>query len=484
VSLKGSLDTVALPEVLQLLVDTSKSGELYVRGTRPGGRLWFDTGALSGFEVGRSEEVADALFELLRVDSGEFSFHADAPRSQTARLPANGREDVRPALRTALSRLEEWVEIVAVIPTLEHLLSLSDDVQRDDISLDRFQWSLLVAIGEGHSVQDVLDARKLPEFDGCKAVKALLDASLIKVDEPAKSALPVFNIKSAAPVEEPVVEDATAKARSAPVINIKPAAPVVQPVVEDAAPAEAQVAADPEVEAGAQDGDAPVDQSDELPIDGRAAMQALLAELAPHDDEEAAEAAPSVDEEPVDGLQDRGPWTSSELQQMGGWQDASTEETVDPPDQHAAVSERAPNVSDESGSAFHPGSVYEPAEIADGAYEAAPQEPVAYSAVAQDSVAQDFGADDQDARQAAVYQPSGYEQPVYEEPSHEQPAYEQPAYEQPAYEQPAYEQPAYEQPAHGEAGYEAEPDEEAADEGSEEPINRGLLLKFLSSVRN
>ena len=480
-SLKGSLDTVALPEVLQLLVDTSKSGELYVRGTRPGGRLWFDTGALSGFEVGRSEEVADALFELLRVDSGEFSFHADAPRSQTAHLPANGREDVRPALRTALSRLEEWVEIVAVIPTLEHLLSLSDDVQRDDISLDRFQWSLLVAIGEGHSVQDVLNSRKLPEFDGCKAVKVLLDASLIKVGDPAKSALPVFNIKPAPPVEEPVVEDATSAALSAPVINIKPAAPVVQPVVEDATPAEAQATAEPEVEAGAQDGDAPVDQSDELPIDGRAAMQALLAELAPQDDEPStfsepgAADAPSAEEEPVDGLQDRGPWTSSELLQMGGWQDGSSDETVDPPDQHVAVLERAPDGFDESGSAFHPGSVYDPAEIVvDGTYEAAPQEPVDYGAVVQDSV-----TDDQEDPQPAAYQSSDYEQPAYE-----QPAYEQPAYEQPGYQQPGYQQPASEQPASEEAGYEAEPDEEPADEGSEEPINRGLLLKFLSSVRN
>ncbi len=439
-SLKGSLDTVALPEVLQLLVDTSKSGELYIRGTRPGGRLWFDTGALCGFEVGRSDEVADALFELLRVDSGEFSFHADAPRSQTAQVPANGREDIRPALRTAQARLEEWVEIIAVLPTLEHRLRLNDEVDRDEISLDRFQWSLLVAIGEGHSVQDVLSARKLPEFDGCKAVKVLVDTSLVRVGDPVGSSaglvLPVIGSVAAAPIEEPVLEEPVVEE---PVLE-EPA--IEDPVVEEPAAAvvEEPTIAESEVGSGAPDGDASDGQGDEAPIDGRAAMQALLAELTPHDDEPVA-----GDEAVVDGLGDRGPWTSSELQQMGGWQDGAEDQMVASAGEPAAATEPFGVAFDESGSAFHPGSVYDPALPSEANYE------------------------DAAAHDEADYAVSGNGQAAYS------------AF---GYEQPADQQPADEQSAYDEAGYEAEPDEEDPDEGAEEPINRGLLLKFLSSVRN
>ncbi|HUJ66558.1 MAG TPA: DUF4388 domain-containing protein, partial [Acidimicrobiales bacterium] len=174
-SLKGSLETIALPEVLHLLADTGKSGELRVSGTRPGGRLRFDAGLLSGFDVGSSPDPADALFQLLRVDSGEFSFDADAEFDEGVRTPEGGAQDVRPALETAQGRLAEWVEIVRAVPSLDHQVQLVDEAPRDEVVVDRFQWSLLVAVGEGHPVQHVLEARDLPEFDGCKALKGLVD---------------------------------------------------------------------------------------------------------------------------------------------------------------------------------------------------------------------------------------------------------------------------------------------------------------------
>ena len=63
-SLQGSLDTFALPDVLVLLASTKKSGELHVAG-QPGGRslghqpdtegrLWFDAGGLVGSDVGQA----------------------------------------------------------------------------------------------------------------------------------------------------------------------------------------------------------------------------------------------------------------------------------------------------------------------------------------------------------------------------------------------------------------------------------------------
>ena len=93
-SLKGSLDTIALPEVLDLLADTGKSGELRVSGGRVyGGRVWFDAGLLSGFDVGSSPDPADARFQLLRVDTGEFSFYMDASMGEGARTPDGGVQE-------------------------------------------------------------------------------------------------------------------------------------------------------------------------------------------------------------------------------------------------------------------------------------------------------------------------------------------------------------------------------------------------------
>jgi hypothetical protein len=188
VSLEGSLQTVALPEVLDLLADTSKDGELHVRGSNSDGRLWFEAGKLSGFAVGRTKHPVDALFDLLRVDNGEFVFDDGASRPETARVADGGDPvDIGPVVESAQARLVEWPEIVQVVPSLSHDVSLMETSPDPGVHLEADQWSLVVAIGEGRSVQAVLDRRELSEFDGCRSLKALVDAELVSVNEPVSA---------------------------------------------------------------------------------------------------------------------------------------------------------------------------------------------------------------------------------------------------------------------------------------------------------
>lgn len=328
-SLKGSLETVALPEVLHLLADTSKSGELRVQGSRLGGRLWFDEGALVGFEVGRSTEAADAIFELLREDDGDFGFEADAKAPESAQVPDSGNRVVGPILEVAQERLAEWVEIVAVVPSLDHQVRLVDDAPRDEVVLDRGQWSLLVAIGEGHTVQQVLDARDLREFDGCKALKPMVDSELVMVHEPAAA--------EAAVVEEPVAEEPVFEEPVAEEPAVEPAPPSYEPFGYDTV-AETPAVEEPVSEV--HDEPAEADNAEDQPhYQAPAAMEALLAELG--SEAPVGEVESHQDEAPVDGLSDRGPWTATELDQMGGWE------------HDTAAAAPAP------AALFHPGSTYD-----------------------------------------------------------------------------------------------------------------------------
>jgi Domain of unknown function (DUF4388) len=476
VSLKGSLETIALPEVLQLLADTRKSGELQVSGTREGGRLWFGAGLLSGFEVGSSPDPADALFQLLRVDSGEFSFDTEAPMPEGARVPDGGAQDVHPALDTAQARLAEWVDIVSVVPSLEHNVKLVDEAPRDEVVVDRFQWSLLVAVGEGHPVQHVLDTRGLPEFDGCKALKGLVDASLVEVSEPVspevtaveETSVPVdFDADHSPAVDhsiddEPLathlVEDGPAVAEDEPVVEaVAEAVETEEPPIDEYDAVEAHeepfVEAGPDQaphvdghwdagvdavsEVGAVDGDAPAETSEEPATDGREAMRALLAELSPKFEEPVS--APVG--EPVDGLVDRGPWTSTELEQMGGWHREDGEALIAWPDDEKASDPVAASVQD-AGVAFHPGSGYD-SDVAAPA-----------------------------ATPAAGYQLADFGFPLRTDGAAESSQSENHA-------------AVAAHAADSEQGeHDSEPEEGPQEEPAEEPMNRGLLLKFLSSVRN
>src|SRR5437763_14700771 len=88
VSLHGTLETFALPDVLALLAATKKSGELRVVGGSVDGRVWFDGGQVVATDVGASTAFVDAVFDLLRLTSGKFSFDADRqPASAFAPVP-------------------------------------------------------------------------------------------------------------------------------------------------------------------------------------------------------------------------------------------------------------------------------------------------------------------------------------------------------------------------------------------------------------
>lgn len=185
-SLQGSLDTFALPDVLVLLASTNKTGELQVSGSRAGaaghtiaveGRLWLDAGRLVGSDVPRVTEAADAVFELLRLGEGVFSFTAGpVSRPGTA-------IDIEPVLGEAEGRLAEWREIERFVPSLASWLVLASEAPSDHVSLRGDQWRLVAAVGGGCPVSGVIDRLDVGELSGCRAVKELVEAGLVRIGE-------------------------------------------------------------------------------------------------------------------------------------------------------------------------------------------------------------------------------------------------------------------------------------------------------------
>jgi hypothetical protein len=185
VSLHGSLETFALPDVLTLLSSTRKSGELRVVGTRLDGRVWVESGKVVGSDVGRSTTVVDAVFELLRLAEGTFSFEAERA------APSPGDPvTIEPVLAEAQSRLREWRLIEAVVPSLEVMVKMADQAPGPEVTLRAEQWRLLAAAGDGRSVTGLMDRLEMSEFDTCRAIKELVEAHLAGIENPAETADP------------------------------------------------------------------------------------------------------------------------------------------------------------------------------------------------------------------------------------------------------------------------------------------------------
>ena len=175
-SLEGTLETIALPDVLALLSVTAKTGELRIESRGGVGSVWFDAGRLAGFDVGTHITAVDSLFGLLRLDEGHFKFYTG-----TSPLHAVEPQEVAPALEEAESRLVQWAGIAAAVPSMYSQLSLQGSAE-GPVTLSADQWQLVATIGGGKSVGDVLATRGFGEFDGCKAVKELVDLRLVHID--------------------------------------------------------------------------------------------------------------------------------------------------------------------------------------------------------------------------------------------------------------------------------------------------------------
>ena len=224
VSLHGTIETFPLTDVLALLSSTKKTGELRVEGERGEGRLWFVDGSLVGQRVGPARDFVDAVFELLRLKTGQFDFDADKSASEPSEPSA-----IEPVLTEAQERLEEWQGIEALIPSLQHGIRLASESPGPTITLRDDQWRLVVAIAGGRTVGAIVEHLDSGEFATCRALHELVAENLAVVEAPVAPAPKAAPAKAAAPAPAPRPEPAPAAAKP----ETKPFEPAAAPAANE-----------------------------------------------------------------------------------------------------------------------------------------------------------------------------------------------------------------------------------------------------------
>jgi hypothetical protein len=184
-ALQGTLDTFSLPDVLRLLATTSKTGRLRIEGDRGRGSVWLAEGGIADADADRvidGTPTDEIVFELLRFESGSFAFDGD-----DAATGAAEPEDVETVLRRANSLLSEWTELEAVVPSLEHEVTLTNDLSADEVTIDADRWRSLVAVSSGRTVGELASALGLTELGVSRAVRDLVDLGVADVESPGTS---------------------------------------------------------------------------------------------------------------------------------------------------------------------------------------------------------------------------------------------------------------------------------------------------------
>jgi hypothetical protein len=186
VSLQGTLDTLSLPELCELLSGTNKTGALHVRAEAGQGVLWFTGGKVCAGEAGGQtgppppgaggdllERLHDVCFE------GTFEFEADRRPS----WPADRGVEVSGLLAETDRRMAEWREIISVIPSIEARPRLVPEPPAGGpITLDAAQWRVVTGIDGRRRVSALIRVLDGGEFTVCKVLRSLVQAGLVEID--------------------------------------------------------------------------------------------------------------------------------------------------------------------------------------------------------------------------------------------------------------------------------------------------------------
>jgi len=190
VVLQGTLETLALPELLGLLAQSRKTGTLWLDADNSSAAVHIVDGRCCAAESSEASDqltdapallsrVIDICFAVERADDGTFRFGPEDPP-----WTCDETVDLEVAIDELGRLVEEWREIQAVIPSLDCRIRLADELGVAELPVDRERWQLIVSLDGRRSVRDLVRKTNRPVLDVCHALLGLVDAGAVNVGPP------------------------------------------------------------------------------------------------------------------------------------------------------------------------------------------------------------------------------------------------------------------------------------------------------------
>jgi FHA domain-containing protein/uncharacterized protein DUF4388 len=175
-AMQGRLEEVPLPDLLQLLAASRKSGVLLLHAPEGEARVWLEDGRAIGCAAGAGGVPGrKALLRLLRVTKGTFELTPTAGPP-----PAKLDEPLEALLVDGLRELDELERLGAKLPAPSAPLRLAvpPGVRFRDLApeeLDALQ--LVLEVG---TLQAALDATAEPDAEVARKIAALVERGMLK----------------------------------------------------------------------------------------------------------------------------------------------------------------------------------------------------------------------------------------------------------------------------------------------------------------
>ena len=175
---QGSLKELPLPDIIQLVSVSGKTGVFSLRREGdPVGEIYLRGGHIVHASIG---EIAgeEAVYELAIWPEGDFVFTPGKETEQTTIQKSNTN-----LLMEAARRIDEWQVLSKRIPSTRLVPVFTQQAIATSVSLTAQEWSLVCKIDERRSIEEVAIGLGTSPFEACKLLYGLITSGLVTLKE-------------------------------------------------------------------------------------------------------------------------------------------------------------------------------------------------------------------------------------------------------------------------------------------------------------
>ncbi len=183
-ALQGSLSDIALPDVIQLVSVSGKTGVFTLSGDGADGKIFIKGGQITDAVAGKLGGEY-AVYEMAGWHKGQFIFTAGI---ESERVTVN--KSNTSLMMEAARRLDEWRVLQRKIASMDLVpYFLPREPGQDQITLSPQEWAIVTKIDGQLSIAKLGDVAGLPAFDVCKVLYGLVTSGLIALRSPEEKAV-------------------------------------------------------------------------------------------------------------------------------------------------------------------------------------------------------------------------------------------------------------------------------------------------------
>lgn len=173
---QGSLKELPLPDIIQLVSVSGKTGKFTLTRDAERGAIYLKNGQMVHAAVG-DLVGEEAIYALAIWNHGEFQFEPNEESAHTTITKSNTN-----LLMEAARRLDEWRVLSKKIPSIEYVPELlARENRHEQVTLNPHEWLLVTKIDGDRSIAEIGQVLNIPSFDVAKILYGMVTSELVSL---------------------------------------------------------------------------------------------------------------------------------------------------------------------------------------------------------------------------------------------------------------------------------------------------------------